>query len=323
MSDVETALPEAREESRTEAKRSASSRARYNRVMKWVRRAHLYAGLFMTPWVFLYGVTALLFNHPDAFPDADFVRFGRAQTVGTVFEKAPRPNELAAKVVDALNQPGPNGAKAPAYRLVRPVEARYAREYFASLKGDGQEQLLRIDLENGEGSIRTQVKTTEKPAPFVRKGGLKLTPPPMETLAKGLPAAIEKLGAGKDQVVERTLAPDLSFLMEGEGRTWRVTYNGQTGLISGRSEAERNPLSTRGYLLRLHVAHQYPSELNSKWFWALAVDAMFISMVGWGITGLLMWWQMKNVRKIGIVVLIFSVIAATAVALGMHRALTA
>ena len=28
-----------------------------------VRRLHLYAGLFMLPWVFLYGITGAMFNH--------------------------------------------------------------------------------------------------------------------------------------------------------------------------------------------------------------------------------------------------------------------
>ncbi len=323
MPDVETVLSPPREEDRSEAKRSGLARARYNRIMKIVRRAHLYAGLFMTPWVFLYGVTALLFNHPDAFPDATMTSFGPAETAGTSLENAPRPEILAQRVVEALSKPGPSSLKSVAYRLVRPEEARYAREFFASLKGEGQEHLLRLDLAKGEGSVRSQIKSTEKPAPFVRKGGVRLNPPPMETLTKGLPSALEKLGVAKEQTIERTLAPDLSFLMEGEGRTWRVTYNAQTGQVSGRPESARNPLSTRGYLLRLHVAHQYPSELNARWFWAVSVDAMFVSMVGWGMTGLLMWWQMKNVRKVGVIVLIVSALAAAAVAFGMHRVLTA
>jgi hypothetical protein len=45
-------------------------------------------------------------------------------------------------------------------------------------------------------------------------------------------------------------------------------------------------------------------------------------MVGWGMTGLLMWWQMKNVRWVGIIVLIASAATATAMAIGMHQILT-
>ena len=39
-----------------------SRRVRYNQVMRLVRRAHLYAGLFMTPWALLYGMTALVYG---------------------------------------------------------------------------------------------------------------------------------------------------------------------------------------------------------------------------------------------------------------------
>lgn len=332
MSNLETAP--AATEACDEPAPKRRSRVRYNRVMKVVRRAHLYAGLFMTPWVFLYGVTALLFNHPEAFPDATLVHFGASETSETPLAQAPRPEALAARVVDALNAnaaraEGGAGAKSSpssksaAYRLMRAGEARYAREFFASLKGDGQEHTVRIDLANGEGSVRSQVKESGKPAPFVAKGGVKLTPPPLEPVTRALPALVGRLASPGDYVVERTLAPDLSFLMEGRGQTWRVTYNPQTGLISGRPEAEGGALTTRMFLLRLHVAHHYPNERDVRWFWALAVDAMFVSMVGWGITGLLMWWQMKNVRTIGIVVLIASAVAATALAVGMHRLLAA
>ncbi len=84
--------------------------------------------------------------------------------------------------------------------------------------------------------------------------------------------------------------------MEGRGKTWRVGYNLQTGALTGRPADSRpgEPLSTRRFLTRLHMIHGYPSGLNARWFWAVAVDLMFVSMVGWGLTGLLMWWQMKN-----------------------------
>ncbi|MHC5544437.1 PepSY domain-containing protein, partial [Singulisphaera rosea] len=144
---------------------------------------------------------------------------------------------------------------------------------------------------------------------------------PMEPVTRALPTLLDRLKIPGDRVVERTTAPDLSFLMEGQGKTWRVTYNAQTGRVSGRAEEEPGALSARGYLLRLHLAHHYPSAIDARWFWAIGVDAMFLSMVGWGSTGFLLWWQMKNVRKVGVVVLIFSVLTAAAVAIGMHRIL--
>ena len=44
-------------------------------------------------------------------------------------------------------------------------------------------------------------------------------------------------------------------------------------------------------------------------------------MVAWAVTGLLMWWQIKRVRRLGLVVLLGSVVAATWVGWAMHTSL--
>ena len=62
-------------------------RRRWNALMRVVRRAHLFAGLLMLPWVVLYGVTAFLFNHPDAFPDHQPRAFGAAELKGNRRER--------------------------------------------------------------------------------------------------------------------------------------------------------------------------------------------------------------------------------------------
>ena len=116
--------------------------------------------------------------------------------------------------------------------------------------------------------------------------------------------------------------PELGFyMMEGADKVWKVGYNLQTGLLTGRAEdapPNIDPLSTRRFLLRLHTAHGYPAQLNARWFWAIAVDLMFVSMVGWGFTGLLMWWQMKNVRFVGGIVLAVGIASSLIVAFAMH-----
>ena len=42
---------------------------RRRRWNKTIRRIHMYLGLTLVPWLFLYGTTALLFNHGDWFTD--------------------------------------------------------------------------------------------------------------------------------------------------------------------------------------------------------------------------------------------------------------
>lgn len=41
----------------------------------FTRRLHLYLGMFLLPWFFIYGVSSLVFSHPQFFQDA----FGKPQ----------------------------------------------------------------------------------------------------------------------------------------------------------------------------------------------------------------------------------------------------
>ena len=293
------------------------SRVRFNQIMRWVRRSHLYAGLFMTPWVFLYGISGMLFNHPDAFSDQQATYFDG----GLGAEARVHADGLAGQVVQAFNRNAPTGEATP-YKLIDPGRAEFNRDLIATAKAGGRSYNVRVDLHDGSGSARDVARKPSESAPFVTKGGVKLDPPPFEAVAKGLPAILSRAGLPVEEAAVRA-APDLVFWMEGRGRSWRVTYNGQTGAVTGRpAEADASPTARRSMIL-MHVAHGFPSRINARWAWAIAVDVMAVSMVGWGISGLLMWWQMKNVRLVGLVILIASLIAATAVAIGMHSAFLA
>ena len=318
MSDRDAATVPAVEPTTTRAVRSRT-RARFNQVMRVVRRTHLYTGLFMTPWVFLYGISGMLFNHPDQFADQQVTSFGASETAGTSLEHGLAPEALARRVVAALN--AADAESSPGYRLVRPEEAAFNRDLFASVRGDNRSRAVRVDLEHGTGTVRFQEPVENKTKVLTTKGALKLDPAPFEPVTRSLPQVLRNMGLPGETAVVRT-APDLGFLMEGQGQTWRVLYNPTNGQVSARPESAKIPVSTRRFMILLHVAHEFPSKINARWVWAIAVDLMFVSMVGWGFTGLLMWWQMKNVRRIGLLVLIASALTATAMAIGMHQIFT-
>lgn len=373
------------------------TRARYNRLMRTVRRVHLYAGLIMTPWVFLYGVTACLFNHPALFPDQEIHQIGPATLAGTGLDRFPSAEEIAGQVVRALNADGSEEEEADEpYRLIRPDEARLTRDYSTTLIVGEEEHTVRLNLATQSGTIRTAPARVEPerpaPAPFASPRGPGLDEPPLDLVTQALPALLERVGLSTDGLVmpenvgggrsgggdrprsdpERSPTeraqpgasrdresggkneekatgtvtdqaprppapasppggpasrggrfggPELSFLMEGHGKVWRVGYDLQTGALSGTPESDEVPSeapTTRRFLLRLHMAHGYPDQYNARWFWAGIVDVMSASMVGWGLTGLLMWWQMKNVRRVGAVVLLIGVVASVVAAIGMH-----
>ncbi|HVL14207.1 MAG TPA: PepSY domain-containing protein [Gemmata sp.] len=312
------------------------------RVMHCVRRGHLYLGLFLLPWAILYGVTGFLFNHPSAFADVPAREFGRSELAGTPLEYPPVPAEVAGRVVAALNDRAPDGTR---YQLASPEKAKYTREFaFATVKADGQEVSVLLDVAGKGGTVRSRVVAppkVEERAPFAvgtgpkaaPKGdrparpagpGLALADPLHDRVKAAVPVVLERTGFPGGEVTV-TSVPDLSFHMTDGTKTWVVTYNAMTGGVSGRSAdepAQAEDLSTRRFLTRLHTAHGYPGEQNARWFWAVVVDAMAFVMVFWGVSGLFMWWQIKATRKFGFLILLLSLAAATTLGLGMHEVMT-
>ena len=326
----------------------AARRPLHKRVMHAVRRAHLYFGLFLLPWAVLYGATGFLFNHPTAFADAPTKSFGAGELAGTPMESPPAPAAVAAQVVAALNARAPDG---PPYSLVEPEKAKYTRDFaFATAKADGQEVSLLFDVNTPGGTVRAKPAAppvkAEEPAPFAvgaakgggPKGGAKgggrgekgasrapdalaIDAPLHARVKAAAPVVLERTGFPASEVTV-TSVPDLSFHMADGGKVWRVTYNAQTGTVSGTpADAVPPPeeLSTRRFFTRLHLAHGFPGGPNAKWFWAVVVDAMAFVMVFWGVSGVFMWWQIKATRRLGFLILLLSAGVATALGLGMHE----
>lgn len=309
------------------------------RAMHVVRRGHLYVGLFLFPWAVLYGVTAFLFNHPTAFSDAPTATFGARALAGTPLEALPSPNEQAEQVVAKLNE-----LQQPATPYKRAGEAKYAREFaFATAKGDGFTVNVLFDVKNGGGTVRaTPVREKKEPerapfatasapqpkgggapkAPRASRDGIKLPDPLHERVKAAVPVVLERTGFAAGEVAV-TSVPDVTFPIEADGRVWTANYNALTGTVTGApaDAAPESELSVRRFLTRLHLAHGYPGEANGKWFWALVVDAMAFTMCFWGLSGLLMWWQIKAARGPGLIVLALSAACATALAVSMWGAL--
>jgi len=136
-----------------------------------------------------------------------------------------------------------------------------------------------------------------------------------------VPVVLERLGLPAGEVAG-TSVPNLRFPVEADGATWTATCNPLAGSVTGKpAEEVAEPLSTRRFLLRLHTAHGFPGAPGPRWYWAIIVDAMAAVMVFWGLSGLLMWWQIKATRGVGLL-LTLSAALATVLVLGMHAALT-
>lgn len=307
------------------------------RLMQWVRRLHLYLGLSLFPWAILYGVTAFLFNHPTAFPDAPTVHFGPAAYASTPLEDLPTPSEQATAVVTALNAQ----ARPAARYAVGPGIAEYAGRgfLFATARAGDRTFSLLYEVRTGTGTVRettVPVPVAPEPAPFavrrgtapraaneVTEGGLDVPGSVAERFRDSGPTVLERCGFPRAEVTV-TSTPDLSFPIVAGGVTWAATYNplhGTLGGVPAGSEPVKPGGSSRRFLLRLHTAHGYPGAVNARWFWAALVDVMAFAMAFWGVSGLLMWWQLKATRRTGAVVLALSAAAAAALAVAMSDVL--
>ena len=306
--------------------RSAASASRrrplFRDVMHVVRRVHLYSGLFMFPWVMLYGVTALFFNHPGAFPDQPRQALSLADFSGTALAEIPSPAVDAENVVAALNAKlGAEGSLSDV-RLALPDRARYARDRVAArVRGDGQEHAVLYDLPSGTATITTEEQSQEARAPFAMRG-LKVPGSLAERLKAGLPAALARQGLAAEEAGV-AVGTDLVFYVQANGRLWKANYSIQTGAVTGSPADGASDLSTRSFLTQLHLSHGYPPKSGVRWAWALAVDAMLASMLFWGLSGVFMWWQLKAVRTSGTLVFVVGALTATVVAVLMHGVLSA
>jgi hypothetical protein len=318
-------------------------------LMSWVRRTHLYLGLFLFPWAVLYGVTAFLFNHPTAFSDQASTRFAADLLRDTPFATLSAPSVVAGTIVEALQTKEPTSR----YTLLRPDEAKYSREFaFANATlSDGESISILFDVAGTGGTIRSQPRTSstpKTPAPFAigadrtmpdrgakskSQAKEKLASRPnqglalQETLADQvkatMPIVVERAGFSSISQSTITSVPDLVFRIDRDDVEWEVTYNALTGSVTGRlaSEIEPKSISVRRFLTRLHLAHGYPSTVGTRWAWAVIVDLMAFVMCFWGISGLFMWWQIKSTRIWGLLTLGVSAALACALGFGMYAVL--
>jgi hypothetical protein len=275
----------------------------------------------MFPWVLLYGTTALLFNHAGAFADRPLRTLSRNDFMGTALEQMADPAVDAEQAVAALNASfASRGRLEPPFRLVKPERAVYTRDVIvARARGAGQEHSVLLDLPSGTAFVTTTEQLAGEQPPFAMRG-LKVPGSLGERVKAALPQALTRQGLAADDA-GIAIGAELLFLVEADGRVWRAAYHPQTGAVSGVAiDSDRSAgLTMRQFLTQLHLTHGYPSQAGVKWAWALIVDVMFVSMIFWGISGLLMWWQIKSVRAAGAVVLTASLTLATILAFGMHR----
>jgi len=286
------------------------------RLLKLVRRVHLYAGLFLLPWVFLYGITGAMFNHVGLLPTGEIHNVPTAAIAAGHLRDFPAPEELARQVVTALHHAKP----AVDIKLSASPRAAFNNELGLETRIDGTKHIVRIDPADRSAWIMVPPTNHEQAAQSrllddVRN--VRIDPNPYHIAQHAVPEITKAAGLGTPSPTKPVGWCKLNFLADIDGKPARVTYVLRDGHVDITHYTGEDGMLARQFFLRLHTSHGRSPDWSGRNIWSLFVDGMAFAMVMWGITGLLMWWQLKSIRLIGAIVLLFSVITAVAVYFGM------
>jgi hypothetical protein len=297
---------------------SLSARFGHGKGLLLVRRVHMYAGLVLLPWIFFFGLSGIFFNHPNIGADV------RAQRVShnELRERklAPwEPKQAAEAVVSALSE-----RSGQSYRLDGSLPELSGFTLLGAPAPQGRYMLL-LDMERLGGVVVTRM-----PKPRAAHSSFpetQLTLPQLSTLhienavqgligQHGLPV-LEELKA------HPKIAPELRFqARDAQDVLWNLCFDTRTQVVSGRRADAFPNLGLAQILAAMHTTHHFPLRVGPLWFWALFEDLLGLTMMIWAVTGLVMWWQMKRTRLIGVLALSLALAAAGWVMLGTLNSLT-
>ncbi len=295
------------------------------RMLKTIRRVHLYLGLALLPWVGLYGVTALLFNHSSWLSSSTVLGLNGAKISKAGWPDAARAGEIALAaapfvLLDEAGMPRAVEVVQGSERLL----GSYSITGRATVAGGVAQEDLRLSVDallRGGTLRRTAVR--EEPEPLeleVAEDGLRMlaglgvpSEAALEELAVALAAAE---GLELDSVRIRRWPTARFQILDGE-----QLLECELGL-DGDLEVTRADAgsSLRSKLLRLHLQHGNPGYLGSRSLWAISVDAVGVAMVLWGISGIVMWWTIRPTRRWGTAALALGLTAMAALAVWIWRA---
>lgn len=294
------------------ASTNGRSRKWRNRLLKIVRRIHLYTGLLLLPWVILFGFSGMLFNHPE---------FGAMEVLRRVDSGAPvvDPEAVADSIVAALNA----SEGSPGYQRVAGNEA--AIEGVISLQGPGKDGSVTVSVDPADGSARlTRVKESRpaaKVAPSLAPDQVPAAVSPDDLRAfAGDFAQFSGLENSEMLEIATRGGAELRFRVENpeSGQTWNLSWNLMGGPLGSRELKSGTGPDLYTVLTRFHKTHHYPERFGTRWLWSAFGDLTGITMVFWGLSGMIMWWQIKPTRLIGVAGLSIAAVLALIIFSGTY-----
>ncbi len=303
--------PKASHAVQSAAAKKSRKRKRHNITIKFFRRTHLYFGLALVPFVLLYGITALLFNHPSWFSSSTTTTNDPA-----MFESLELPTshllgaQLVSAIADETDQP---------IELVEGSDPVLRGLYTIDIQDDEERRRYRLYPNSMISTLSVTPLAGEEEEP-VRVFPEKIDFPGAEGMNDLIVERIEEVSGMESATVRGT--PDLEMRVLADGQEWILAYDLRDGSLSERRvEDPRREFDFRSYLLRLHKSRGYPMEFSARTFWGVIVDITGCLMIFWAISGIIMWWQLRPTRNLGGLTMLIGLVLSGALAYAMFLAL--
>ena len=284
------------------------SRMRHNATIKLTRRLHLYFGLILVPFVLLYGVTAILFNHQTWFSASPTEAADSALFTEISFQD---PEAIAAAITRELDEQSEISIE-----RVPDDTPLFKGEMIVDLTAETERLRYRANPKSMYATLQRTPTSAEEEVPDAIEND-SITPTETETI-DALVAVME--GEHEDATSRVRSMPDVEFRVLADGEDVTLTCDLQSGKITQRRTNEpKMDFNLRSFLLRLHKSRGYPSEAGTRTGWAIIVDITGALMIFWGLSGIIMWWQMKPLRNNGMLTMILGILLAGILGYGMFN----
>lgn len=281
---------------------------------------HLYSGLLLAPWAAFFGLSALLFNHPNVGESGSTRHMNQAQLEQLTSLEPRHPEPSAEAVVAAMRDAGLG-----AYTVDPAFTPYFEGPALLTAPGDGVQYTALVDLARGDAEIRTAPHHEGiSAAPFA---GVELSP--LGLRSSDVQAQLESLLSELDLEAQHPLeahprrTPSLEFrAIDAAGTTWNVVYDLGSGELSGRRAAGPSGHRVKRIIAGLHTTHHFPARKGARFAWVLIADVTALVLIYWALSGLLMWTQLKRFRRVGAILIAVSLGAAVVVFAGTIGDLT-
>ncbi len=177
--------------------------------MMLARRTHLYAGLFLLPWVFLYGTTGAMFNHRSLFPNVTIQAVPQSLVASSAMRSFPSPNDLALQVVHAINVVSEDAS----VELPENPSAEFTNEVMFEVNVNGHKHVVHIDPLNHTSKVFTHPKQDFKPKRLqTGPNSIRLDPNPLAIVRRSAEHILNESGINFDSEPRQVGWTKLNFI---------------------------------------------------------------------------------------------------------------